>query len=137
MRVLVVSLLFVAVSTFAVEPLASDALIEQCSSTEDASIRACRAWVHGFMGGAFATRAAKYVDSDRPETYSERARRTRISRGREIYGRDSENGYCVPSETTLDEIVDKLVAHTAGLEKVPEQANQLMLGLLRKQYPCR
>lgn len=137
MRIFLVLLLFVAVPAFAVEPLASSALIEQCSSNASTDRRVCKAWVHGFIGGFFASRTAKYASPDEPETYSERARRTRISRGRTVYGRNLQAGYCLPVETTLDEIVDKLNAHVQELATVPKHANQLMLGVLRKQYPCR
>ncbi|MDH3491033.1 MAG: Rap1a/Tai family immunity protein [Gammaproteobacteria bacterium] len=136
MRIFLVVLLFVAVPAFAVEPLASSTLIEQCSGNTGTDRRVCKAWVHGFIGGSFASRTAKYASPDEPETYSERARRTRISRGRTVYGRNIQAGYCLPAETTLDELVDKLDTHVEELAKIPEHANQLILGLLRKQYPC-
>lgn len=137
MRILILVLLFAAFPTFAVEPLASSMLIEQCSSTEDASRQACHFWVHGYIGGAFASRTAKYVDPKKPETFSERVKRTRSSRRRTVYGRNLEAGYCLPDDLTLDVLVGKLNTHVEELERLPELANQLMLGLLRKQYPCR
>lgn len=137
MRIFLVVLLIGAVPAFAVEPLASSALIEKCSSSWEVDVRLCQTWVHGFIGGAFAARTAKIVAADEPETFSERAKRTRISRGRTVYGQNVDAGYCLPAETTLDELVENLNAHVEALEKVPEHANQLMLGLLRKQYPCR
>ncbi len=136
MRILIVGLLFVGFPTLAVEPLASSELIEQCSSIGDAGRQACKAWVRGFIAGAFASRTARYVDPKKPETFSERAKRTRSSRRRTVYGSNFEAGYCLSRETTLDEIVGKLNAHAEALEKVPEHANQLVLGLLRKHYPC-
>lgn len=129
-------LCFVAAPVFAVEPLASSTLLQQCSSDADVNRQACRSWIHGFMGGAFASRTAKRVDDDRKETFSERAARTRISRGRAVYGQNYEANYCVPKETTIAELIDKLNGYAANLKPVPEHANQLMLGLLRKHYPC-
>lgn len=136
MRRLIVVLLFVGLPAFAVEPLASRALIEQCASDEEASRGTCQAWVHGFIGGAFASRTAKYVDPKRPETFSERAKRTRTSGRGMVYANNVEAGYCLPRETSLAELVEKLNSHAAQMDKVPEQANQLMLGMLRKHYPC-
>lgn len=136
MRIFVVVLLFAAFPTFAVEPLSSGALIEKCSSSWEADVRLCQTWVHGFISGAFASRTAKIVTDGEPETFSDRAKRTRISRGRTVYGQNVDAGYCLPVETTLDEVVEKLNAHAEALEKMPEHANQLMLGLLRKHYPC-
>ena len=63
MRIFLVVLLFAASPAFAIEPLASSVLIEQCSSSwEYRSGRPCQTWVHGFIGGAFASRTAKIVD---------------------------------------------------------------------------
>ena len=137
MRILILVLLFAAFPTFAIEPLASGVLIEECSSTEEARQQACHYWIHGYIGGAFASRTARYVDPKRPETFSERAKRTRSSRRRTVYGRNLEAGYCLPDDLTIKAVIGELNAHVAELEQVPELANQLMLGLLRKQYPCR
>ena len=137
MRTLIVVLLFAGLPAFAIEPLASSVLIEQCSSTEKASQQACRAWIHGYIGGAFSSRTAKYVDPKRPETFSERAKRTRSSRRNTVYGRNLPANYCLPEDLTLEVLVDGLNTHVNELERTPEFANQLMLGLLRKQYSCR
>ncbi len=136
MRILIAILLVAGLPAFGVEPLASSELIKQCASNDEATRGACQAWVHGFIGGAFASRTAKYVDPKRPETLSERAKRTRAGGRGMVYANNIEAGYCLPRETTLAEVVDKLGSHAAQLEKIPEQANQLMLGLLRKHYPC-
>ncbi len=129
-------LVLLASPTLAVEPLSSGTLLEQCSSSDYVRRQACRSWIHGFMGGAFASRTAKLTDAEKKETFSERAARTRISRGRAMFGQNHDAGYCVPKETTLDELVEKLAAHAGTLKEIPEHANQLMLGLLRKHYPC-
>lgn len=136
MRKPLVALLFLAVPAIAIEPLPSTTLIEQCSSSEESAHQACRSWIHGFVGGAFASRTAKLTDAERKETFSERAARTRISRGRFLYGQNIDAGYCLPRGTTIGELVNKIPAYGASLKQVPEHANQLMLGFLRKHYPC-
>ncbi len=129
-------LLFLAVPALAVEPLPSATLLEQCGSSEAPGLQACRSYVHGFIGGAFASRTSKPVEAGSRGSYSERATRTRLSRGRVIYGQHYAAAYCLPSDVTLDDLIVKLRAHAAGLRQVPEHANQLVLGMLRKNYPC-
>lgn len=133
----IVILFFIALPAFAVEPLASNLLLQQCSSDDNVSRLACRSWIHGFIGGANATRIAREAATDQNETFSERATRTRSAPPRRNYGQNYDAQYCVPSGTTIDELADKLIAHAAGLKQMPDNANQLMLGVLRKNYPCR
>ncbi len=136
MRILVFILAFAALPVLAVEPLPSSVLSEQCADTGGDGIKTCRAWVQGFIGGGFATGNARFADPEKSESFTERATRTRVSRGRTVYGPNPDAGYCLLSTTTLDEIIGKLPAHAAGMKSPPEHANQLMLGLLRKHYPC-
>lgn len=53
-----------------------------------------------------------------------------------MYGQNYDAGYCLPRATTIGELIDKIPSHAASLKQVPEHANQLMLGLLKKHYPC-
>lgn len=129
-------LLVLAVPAVAVEPLGSDALLEQCSSSEELAAEACRSWIHGFIGGAFASRTARVSSKKESETYSERATRTRVGRGRNVYGYNYDARYCIPAETTIEQLVERLNEHAAVMKERPLQANQLMLGMLRKNYPC-
>lgn len=134
-KYLLVALLFVTPAA-AVEPLSSEEFLERCASSEKTELAACRGWIHGFVGGAFATRTAKPATAKEKETFEERAARTRIGRGRNLYGQNYTASYCIPKETTIDDLVVKLQDHAANAKKLPEHANQLMLAMLRKQYPC-
>ncbi len=129
-------LFLITAPAFAVEPLASSDLLQRCSSEDNVSRLACRSWMHGFMGGAFAMRTARPVIPNEKETFSDRAKRTRAAPGRDIYGQNVDARYCVPIGTTIDELADKLIAYAASDKPVPDQANQLMLSFLRKSYPC-
>ncbi len=131
-----VVLFFILASAHAVEPLKSDVLLQQCSSEDNVSRLACRSWIQGFMGGAYAIRTGKETKPVKKETFSERAARTRMAPRRDLYGLNYDAKYCVPSGTTIEELADKLIAYAGSLKQVSDHANQLMLGLLRKHYPC-
>lgn len=132
-----VVLMFLALPAMAVEPLSSAVLLEKCSSSYEAPHASCRAWVHGFVAGAFASRTARQDAAGKKETFSERATRTRLGRGRDVYGQNFEARYCIPTEITIEQLVAKLNEHAAAAAELPATANQLMLGMLRKQYPCK
>lgn len=140
-RLLLIGLMVsLSATAAAVEPLSSEVLLRQCGIYARDSVAneavSCRAWVQGFIGGAFATRTAVTTDPDKKESFTERATRTRVGRGRLQFGQNYQAGYCLPATATLDEIIAGLNAYAAALERRPEQANQLMLALLRDRYPC-
>lgn len=129
-------LILFALPAMAVEPMSSAVLLEKCSSSYESAHASCRAWIHGFVAGAFASRTAKQDTEKKKESFTERATRTRVSRGRDIYGQNVQARYCIPTESTIEDLVTRLNEYADAVKELPDTANQLMLGMLRKHYPC-
>lgn len=126
----------------AVEPLPAEELNRICALYKarpyDPEAVACSAYIHGFLGGAHATGTAIAGEPKQRSEFMERATRTRAPGAAQRYGNFASASYCVPADIELSSVVERVIAYgrEQDLTKKPT-ANQLVLGALRANYPCR
>ena len=143
---LVVGTLMLAPSAWAVEKLTTAELVSHCDKYYDDSAEEdrifCVRYIQGFIDGAIATdeRVMRNVakDLEVEESFSERAKRTRIGSRLDRYGATSYAGYCLGDPVPLKEVVDHVVVDAQDPEVVARipLARDLVYQALRTHYPC-
>lgn len=119
-------------------PLNATQLHEFCrawhNDPDSVAAASCAAYVQGFLDGAadIDERTASGRDQ-RTETFTDRARRTRL--GRTYPGRPP---YCVARGTSLSGVIDQLLVYceTQRLDR-DVSARTLLARVLGQFYPCR
>ena len=142
---LAAGLLF-ASPAWAVEALLTPELVSHCEKyhVEDAEEDRifCVRYIQGFIDGAVATdeRVMKNVSSEyeQSETYSQRAKRTRIGSRLDRYGATVYAEYCLGDPVPLKEVVEHVVedARDPALVSKYPLARDLVYKTLRAHYPC-
>ena len=96
----------------------------------------------GFIDGAVATdeRVTRNVaeEYEKQDSYSERAKRTRIGNRLERYGATVDADYCLGDPVPLREVVEHVVEDSQDEKLVASNplARDLVYKTLRSHYPC-
>ena len=143
---LIVGALLLAPSAWAVEALTTAELVSHCDKYHDEAAEEdrifCVRYIQGFIDGAIATdeRVMRSVaeEYESKETFSERAKRTRVGSRLERYGATSYAGYCLGDPVPLREVVEFVVedAQDPALIAANPLARDLVYSTLRDHYPC-
>ena len=143
---LIVGALLLAPSAWAVEALTTAELVSHCDKYHDEAAEEdrifCVRYIQGFIDGAIATdeRVMRSVaeEYESKETFSERAKRTRVGSRLERYGATSYAGYCLGDPVPLREVVEFVVedAQDPALIAANPLARYLVYSTLRDHYPC-
>ena len=144
--VLVIGALMLAPSAWAVEALTTEELMSHCDKYYDESAEEdrifCVRYIQGFIDGAVATdeRVMRSVaeEYESEESFSERAKRTRIGSRLERFGATSYAGYCLGDPVPLREVVEFVVEDSQDPKRVEANllARDLVYATLRDHYPC-
>jgi len=138
--------LFAAPTAWGVEPLSSEELLSHCDKYQDPAAEAdrifCLRYIQGFIDGAVATdervmsNVANEYESE--ESFTERAKRTRIGARLERYGATVYADYCLGDPVPLSEVVAHVVEDAQDAELVARipLARELVFRALRMHYPC-
>ncbi len=131
---------------FAVEAMSTDELLSHCDKYYDDDAEEdrifCVRYIQGFIDGAVATdeRVMRNVaeEYEKQETFSERAKRTRVGSRLERYGATSYAGYCLGDPVPLREVVLHVVEDAQDPELIASNplARDLVYATLRTHYPC-
>ncbi len=145
--ILMMGTLMLAPSAWAVEKLTTAELVSHCDKYYDESAEEdrifCVRYVQGFIDGAIATdeRVMRNVaqELDQKETFSERAKRTRIGSRLDRYGATSLAGYCLGDPVPLREVVEYVVEDAKDPQRIAANplARELVYATLRDHYPCQ
>ena len=136
-----------APAVLAVEALSTEELMSHCQEYHDEQAREdrifCVRYIQGFIDGAIATdeRVMRNVakDLEVEETFSERAKRTRIGSRLDRYGATSYAGYCLGDPVPLREVVEFVVEDAQDPQRIIANplARELVYATLRDHYPCQ
>jgi hypothetical protein len=138
--------LLMASSAWAVEALSTAELMSHCDHYAEPDAEAdrifCIRYIQGFIDGAVATDemvmrnvADEYEKSN---SFSERAKRTRVGSRLNRYGASYYAEYCLGDPVPLAEVVEHVVEDSQD-EKLVETyplARDLVYRTLREHYPC-
>ena len=138
---------FAVTSVFAVEVLPARELASHCTAFPDDSTSAdgeyCVRYIQGFIDGAVATDARVMLnmqsEMEERESFSERAKRTRVPNRRELRRAAEYAEFCLGDPVPLREVVTKVVDDlNAALDGLPEDATarDFVYQSLRTHYPC-
>jgi hypothetical protein len=138
--------LLMASSAWAVEALSTAELMSHCDHYAEPVAKEdrifCIRYIQGFIDGAVATDelvmrnvAEEYEKS---ESFSERAKRTRIGSRLDRYGASYYAEYCLGDPVPLAEVVEHVVedSQDEGLVETYPLARDLVYRTLREHYPC-
>ena len=128
----------------AVESLSTSELAEHCVfyEKEPQGVDAvfCVRYIQGFIDGAVATdeRVVSNVVSDKEESFSERAMRTRLGKMK-LYGSTYYADFCLGEPIQLKEIAVKVITDLSNTEITSKQplARDVVYQTLRTNYPCK
>jgi len=128
----------------AVESLSTSELAEHCVfyEKEPQGVDAvfCVRYIQGFIDGAVATdeRVVSNVLSDKEESFSERAMRTRLGKMK-LYGSTYYADFCLGEPIQLKEIAVKVITDLSNTEITSKQplARDVVYQTLRTNYPCK
>ncbi len=130
----------------AVEPLSTPELAEHCAhyfeDPEGKDAIFCIRYVQGFIDGAVATDERVMLnvaaELDETETFSERAKRTRLNRETGRFGATVYADFCLGEPVALKEVVVKVVQNLMNRKFLDEQllARDAVYSTLRNEYPC-
>ncbi len=138
-------LLFVP-PAWSVEALSTAELVSHCdkyhdeSATEDRIF--CVRYIQGFIDGAVATdeRVTRNVaeEYEKSESYSDRAKRTRIGSRLDRFGATVYAEYCLGDPVPLREVVEHVVEDSQDKSLIAANplARDLVYSTLRTHYPC-
>lgn len=128
----------------AVEPPPASQLRTDCkalaASPEGAAARRCVAYIQGFVDGAVVTNARIVQDVSKEygagETYSQRARRTRL-RERDRRNPSWYAGICIPDSVRIGEVAKAVATYLEATPPAPhENSATALYAALRANYPC-
>ena len=133
-------------SAWAVEALSTAELMSHCDHYAEPDAKEdqifCVRYIQGFIDGAVATDelvmqnvAEEY---EKAESFSERAKRTRVGSRLNRYGASYYAEYCLGDPVPLAEVVKHVVedSQDEGLIKTYPLARDLVYRTLREHYPC-
>jgi len=144
--VLMACCLLLAPSVWAVEPLSTAELVLHCDKYDQPGAEEdrifCVRYIQGFIDGAVATdeRVTRNVaeEYEKQETYSERAKRTRVGSRMDRFGATVYADYCLGDPVPLKEVVEHVVedAQDEDLVAATPLARDLVYLTLREHYAC-
>ncbi len=131
----------------AVEELSARELGSHCallrSDPEGVDAQYCIRYIQGFIDGAVATDVRVMLNAedtpDREETFSERAKRTRMPSRADRFRASSLAGFCLGDPLPLRDVVGVVVADLAALPEHKGQdatAMEVVYASLQRHYPC-
>ncbi len=131
----------------AVEKLSARELGSHCalrsSDSEGVDAQYCIRYIQGFIDGAVATDVRVMLNAedtpDREETFSERAKRTRMPSRADRFRASSLAGFCLGDPLPLRDVVGVVVADLAALpdhEGQDATAMEVVYASLQRHYPC-
>lgn len=133
-------------SAWAVEALSTAELVSHCNKYHEPDAKEdrtfCVRYIQGFIDGAVATdeRVTQNVanEYEKEESFSERAKRTRIGSRLERYGATVYADYCLGDPVPLREVVEHVVEDSMDQTMVANNplARDLVYSTLRIHYPC-
>jgi hypothetical protein len=144
---LMIGALMLVPSAWAVEKLTTAELVSHCDKYYDDTAEEdrifCVRYIQGFIDGAIATdervmrNVAKELEEE--ESFSERAKRTRIGSRLDRYGATSYAGYCLGDPVPLREVVEFVVEDAQDPQRIAANplARELVYATLRDHYPCQ
>lgn len=142
----IVGCFLLAPAAWAVEALSTAELVSHCDHYQEANANEdrifCVRYIQGFIDGAVATdehvsrNVAKEYEEE--ESFSERAKRTRIGSRLERYGGTVYAEYCLGDPVPLREVVEHVVQDSQDKKLVAANplARDLVYSILRSYYPC-
>lgn len=129
-----------------VEALSTAELVSHCEKYHDENAEEdrifCVRYIQGFIDGAVATdeRVMKNVakEYEEAETYSQRAKRTRIGSRLERFGATAYADYCLGDPVPLKEVVEHVVEDAKNPDWIASYplARELVYKTLREHYSC-
>lgn len=138
--------LLLAPIAWAVEALSTEELVSHCDRYYDEDAEEdrvfCIRYIQGFIDGAVATdeRVTRNVamEYEKEETFSERAKRTRVGSRLERYGATVYAEYCLGDPVPLREVVEHVVEDSSDKALIAANplARDLVYKTLRTHYPC-
>jgi hypothetical protein len=138
--------LVLAPAAWAVEALSTTELVSHCEKYYDADAEEdrifCVRYIQGFIDGAVATdeRVMQNVASEyeEDETFTQRAKRTRIGSRLDRYGAAVYAEYCLGDPVPLREVVEHVVEDSRDPALVASYplARELVYKTLRDHYTC-
>jgi len=140
LRVLQISAFMLTSSAAAVtETLPARELVERCESfSRDATSVAgglCDSYIRGSIAGRSVQGIMQIAaDTESRETFAARAARTRI--GMRLGATRSRPEVCLPAETSINELVGRLLSHGEQQELDGLAAKHLLDRMLAAEYPC-
>ncbi len=145
--VLALGVLAKATPLGAVELLTVDELVSHCrhldANKEGADAQYCVRYIQGFIDGAAATDVRVMLnseaDSQREESFTERALRTRAPTRAEHFRAARLAGFCLGDRLSLREVVDVVVAELIDLDvddTYRSPARDAVYSALQHHYPC-
>ena len=133
-------------AAWAVEALSTAELVSHCDKYDEPGAAEdrifCVRYIQGFIDGAVATdeRVTRNVanEYEKEESYSERAKRTRVGSRLERYGATVYADYCLGDPVPLREVVEHVVEDSHDEEMIAANplARDLVYQTLRTHYPC-
>jgi hypothetical protein len=132
----------------AVEELSARELGSHCAllSSDPAGVDAqyCIRYIQGFIDGAVATDVRVMLNAEdklgREETFSERAKRTRMPSREDRFRAASLAGFCLGDPLPLRDVVDVVVTDLAALNEHKGKdapAMEFVYASLQRHYPCK
>ena len=141
------SAMMLAPAAWAVEALTTAELVSHCDKYYDEAAEEdrifCVRYIQGFIDGAIATdeRVMQSVAEEyqKEETFSERAKRTRVGSRLDRFGATSYAGYCLGDPVPLREVVEYAVEDARDPARIAAYplARELVYATLRDHYPCQ
>lgn len=131
-RILIAMTASACIQAHAAAPISAANLLKHCEAyvvqpSSDAG-QLCAAYVRGFLHGV----KAREDPSDKEETWSDRALRTRL--GHDALARTS---YCVPAGVSVEDLISKTIDYLQVNEDAShDPASAAIEAALRAHYPC-
>ena len=124
--------------SLAVEKMGGTDFLSSCQGTETESDAMengtpviCRAYIQGFLDGL-----AQFSDLNQQEpSFEQRALQTRAQAQMLQDGGLLRSTYCIPDDTSIADIVDKINLETE-LKKSGQDSAEILSSVLRKHFPC-
>lgn len=142
------ALLVVGPGALALEVLTVQELVSHCEfvdqEPEGVDGQYCIRYIQGFIDGAVTTDVRVMpgagAQPTSPETFSERAKRTRSATRLDRSRATQLSGFCLGDQLLLRDVVDRVVTDLAALnvdETAQSPARDAVYTALREHYPCK
>lgn len=100
----------------------------------------CIAYIRGFLDSAMATGALAEQSRQRhsrPETWTQRAARTRVGSRLHAGRQARQPEYCVEANLSVADVIDRLLQHMSKHPPDDETtAREVVASVLRRSFPC-